>query len=85
MVRPCVARAFFDLFFWSRVNVSGLSLERLGAPGHHGYQRVIDLFSRQASLGHLVHQVSITLGRPFAISLFALADLGRIIPVLVLS
>src|SRR5262245_25478555 len=35
----------------SCINVSGLCLERVCAPGHHGYQRACDLLSGQASNG----------------------------------
>ena len=52
MVRPCVARGFIDLSaLRSCINVSGLGLERFGAPGHHGYQRACVLISGQASNG----------------------------------
>jgi hypothetical protein len=29
----------------SCINVSGLCVERVGAPGHHGYQRACDLIT----------------------------------------
>jgi hypothetical protein len=38
---------------WSCINVSGLWLERVVLPGHHGYQRACDLISGQASTGPL--------------------------------
>jgi hypothetical protein len=34
------------------------------ASGHHGYQRTYDLFSGQASMGHLGHQNPQAPGRP---------------------
>jgi hypothetical protein len=46
------------------------------APGHHGYQRTLDLFSGQTSLGHLRRQYSIVPGRPVSIVSLPLADLG---------
>ena len=52
MYGPAVRRKKFRRFsFRSCINVSGLSLERCVAPGHHGYQRAVDLISGQASTG----------------------------------
>ena len=65
MVRPCVARGFLRFGGWrSCINVSGLWLERLLAPGHHGYQRACDLISGQASTGQTGHQCSHAPGSP---------------------
>jgi hypothetical protein len=41
----------------SCINVSGLWLERCVAPGHHGYQRAVDLISGQASKAKRVTSV----------------------------
>jgi hypothetical protein len=49
MVRPCVARENCDLAERSCINVSGLAVERFMAPGHHGYQRAVDLVTGQTS------------------------------------
>jgi hypothetical protein len=51
-VRPCVAGGFIDLAaLRSCIDVSGLALERIVAPGHHGYQRACVLITGQASSG----------------------------------
>ena len=76
MVRPCVARDFRrSVGFGSRINVSGLSLERV-------LRAIMDLSARAFSLavrpqvGHLGHQGSHAPGRPSSISSQSLADLG---------
>jgi len=44
MYGPAVRRKKFRRSgFRSCINVSGLWLERFIAPGHHGYQRAVDL------------------------------------------
>lgn len=78
MVRPCVARGFVDLAVWSCINVSGLSLEHLYAPGHYGYQRAAISLAARPRSGHLGQQYSTAPGRPSSISSFTLADLGGI-------
>jgi hypothetical protein len=51
MYGPAVCcKRFRCSVFGSCINVSGLCLE-LPAPGHHGYQRALDLITTQASLG----------------------------------
>jgi hypothetical protein len=53
MYGPAVRRKRFSSIWRMRscINVSGLRLERILAPGHHGYQRACDLISGQASNG----------------------------------
>ena len=74
MVRPCVARGF-DALVLGLASMYPASIWSV-APGHHGYQRAIDLITKQGSLGHLSHQFSIAPGRPASIASRPLADLG---------
>src|SRR5262249_8843366 len=65
MVRPCVARGFVELAMSGLASMyPAFDLELDGAPGHHGEQRACELFSGQASAGHLGHQGSHAPGRP---------------------
>ena len=76
MVRPCVARDFRrSVGFGSRINVSGLILERV-------LRAIMDISARafllaaRPQLGHSGHQGSHAPGRPSSISSQSLADLG---------
>jgi len=51
MVRPCVARSFVDLGFGLASMYPASDWSDALLPGHHGYQRAVDLISGQASIG----------------------------------
>jgi hypothetical protein len=60
----------------SCINVSGLCLERVLSPGHHGYQGACDLISGQASNGPFGSPVFACAGKTDSPSSHPLADLG---------
>src|SRR3982074_1191212 len=77
MVRPRVARGFFNLADAVLHQCIRPLIGACCAPGHHGYQRAVELISGQASNGPFGSPVSACAGKTDPpLSSHPLADLG---------